>query len=229
MANKTALITGSSKGLGRSLARVFAQNAYDVILHGRNEEALSVLRGEILARGVNCDVVVGDICDAATIERLAALAQDRGLDVLINNAAVYVNSSLEGITEEALRGVIETNLVSPLLLIKKVYASLRASQSALIININSLASKTPGPGESLYAASKLGLRGFSASFRFEASRDRVRILDVYLGAMLTDMSKARNDSDKFILPGEAADLIFRLVLDYPSMGVDEVELKRRRY
>jgi NAD(P)-dependent dehydrogenase (short-subunit alcohol dehydrogenase family) len=84
-------------------------------------------------------------------------------------------------------------------------------------------------GEAVYAASKHGLRGFSRALRFEALRDQILVLEVYLGAMSTSMVESRKDPEKCIQPDDAARLVVSVCADYPSLRLDEIHVARRRY
>jgi short-subunit dehydrogenase len=229
MAGRTIIITGSSRGLGRSLAIVFAKNEYNIILHGRDENALIQVKEEVLRNGVDCDTVRGDITSEETIERLFEIAEKRNLDGLINNAGIYVNKPFHDTAPEKFRQVIEVNLLAPIILTKKIYPIFQRKKSGLIININSMAGKYGSEGESAYCASKHGLRGFTRSIQFEANRDHVRVFEVYLGTMNTGMVEGRRDPEKCIQTAEAAEFIYGMIQEYPSMKIDEVDLSRRRY
>lgn len=229
MPDKTVLITGSSKGLGRSLAEVFARNQFNVILHGRDALALKSAEEAVLRQGVRCEVVKGDITSARTIGRLRVIAARRNLDVLINNAGIYVNEAFRSQDPDVFRRVIEVNLIAPALLTRQVYSIFQKKRSGLIININSIAGKNGADGEAAYCASKHGLGGFTKSLQFEANRDNIRVIDIYLGAMNTAMAKGRKDPEKCIRTEEAAELIFSLCEDYPSMRIGEIDLLRRIY
>jgi short-subunit dehydrogenase len=229
MANKTVLITGSSKGLGASLALEYSRNEYDVILHGRNEQRLAEVQSSVLNNGVECEAVIGDITSDETLGRLAEIAEKRNVDVVVNNAAVYLNQSFSEMDINDFRDVIEVNLLAPVRLIKKMLPVFQSKKTGLIININSVAGNVSSAGESAYASSKHGLRGFSKSLQFDATKIGVSLIDVYLGAMQTQMTSDRPNSEMFIVPSEAADTIVRLSRDYRSMKITEINIGRRRY
>jgi short-subunit dehydrogenase len=229
MAGETLLITGSSKGLGEVLARTFAYNKYNVILHGRDEQRLGRVEEAVLKNDVACDVVRGDIISEETIDRLFEAAVRRNLDVLINNAGIYANKPFQEMGMDEFRRIIEVNLIAPIALTKRIFPIFQKKGGGLIVNISSAAGKYPSDGESAYCASKHGLRGFTSSLQFDATRSNVRIIDVYLGAMKTDIAKNRRDPEKFIETSDAADLILRLSKDYPSMRINEIDLGRRNY
>ena len=229
MSCKTVLITGSSKGLGKSLALTFAKNKCNIILHGRDERGLKQVEEGVLENNVSCNVVRGDITSEETIDRLYETAVRRNIDILINNAGIYVNRPFKDMNPAEFRKVIEVNLIAPVVLTKRIFPIFQSKSSGIIININSIAGKNASDGETAYCASKHGLRGFTSSLQFEAIRYGVRVIDVYLGAMNTGMVKGRKDPEKCIETSEAANLIYGLCKDYPSMRIGEIHLYRRKY
>lgn len=223
---KTVLITGSSKGLGKSLALMFARNKYAVIIHGRDEPALRELYDLILKNEVNCDIIVGDLNSQKTLDSLRDVAVRRKIDVLINNAAIHVHKPFGDMTEKEMRRIIEINLIVPAQLTMKIYPIMRERKSGIIININSMAATVANELEAAYCASKHGLRGFARSFRYEATRHGVRVVSVYLGAMRTGMTSYRSDWDRLISPDEAATIITNICKDYKTVTIDEIDLRR---
>lgn len=226
MMPKTVLITGSSKGLGHSLALVFAHNKYNLIIHGRDEPALAELYDLILKNEVNCDIIVGDLSSQKTLDSLRDVAVRRELDVLINNAAIHVHKPFGEMSEKEMRRIIEVNLIVPVQLTMKIYPLMRAKKSGIIININSMAATVANELEAAYVASKHGLRGFARSLRYEATRHGVRVVSVYLGAMRTGITSYRTDWERLIAPDEAAAVIVGICKDYKSLTIDEIDLRR---
>ncbi|MBI1937701.1 MAG: SDR family oxidoreductase [Ignavibacteriales bacterium] len=229
MNTKTVLITGASKGLGEQLAKIFSKNNYNIIIHGRDIKRLEALQEAVLKEGVECFIAAGDLKSIKTIYSLAETAEAKNIDILINNAAVYLKKSLTETSFEDYRNVIESNLLAPIFLIKQLFPFFERKGEGAIININSFAGKNGSDGESAYCASKHGLRGFTNSIQYDAVRAGIRIIDVYLGAMNTDMVNGRKDKEKCISTVEAADFIFKLCSDYKSMRVNEIDLARRIY
>jgi len=227
--NKTVLITGSSKGLGEALSLIFAKNSHDIIIHGRDAIKLAEIKKRLIVEGVICDIIVGDLLNDDTLSELAKLSDSRDIDIFINNAAIYLQKPFIEISEDEIKNILYTNLIAPILLTKKIFPIFKRKKSGLILNINSFAGKNSGDGESIYCASKHGLKGFMGSLQFDANRNGVRIVDVYLGAMNTQMVKGRKDVEKCITPSEAADLIYKLCTEYKSLRISEVDLLRRLY
>lgn len=223
---KTVLITGASRGLGKALVEIFTSknhnflgpdNDYRLILHCKESELPKPM-------GIECDVVKGDLILDDTISSLA----EYDIDILINNAGIYINKPFAETTEDDFREIIDINLLTPILLTKALWPTLKKN-SGLVININSMAGKQGGQGETAYCASKHGLRGFSSALQFDATRDGIRIIDVFLGAMQTDMAKGRKNFDKLISPSEIAKVIFNLCENYQSLRVTEIDINRRKY
>jgi len=124
--------------------------------------------------------------------------------------------------------MVETNLIAPMLLIKRVSWMFKLEWGGVIININSAAGKQPNPIESVYCASKHGLRGFTSSLQCGVSKN-AQIIDVYLGAMKTDMTSGREDFNDFIDPSDAAQAIFALSENYKSLKIKEITIARKNY
>lgn len=217
---KTVLITGASRGLGAALASEFIAKGYRLILNSTSP---------IKRLDPSYRIVTGDLKDEGhTIMALVDAMNHWAIDVLINNAAIYDKDAFLNKSMDDLRAMLETNLVAPANLIRRAWHLLKAKKG-LIININSLAGKQGSDGEAIYCASKFGLRGLSDSLQIEASKDGIGILDVYIGAMKTDMTKHRPDWDKLIEPREVASLIHQLTVSYKFMRVSEIVIKRKVY
>ncbi|MEE9356498.1 MAG: SDR family oxidoreductase [Methylococcaceae bacterium] len=219
---KTVLITGASRGLGKALARIFIDNKDGLILHSR----------ETMIKPppwITHEVIYGDLALGKTITRLANIAKRMDVDILINNAGIYLNKSFPDMTIAEFKEVIDINLLAPIELTKAIWPIFQKKKSGIVININSMAGKQGSNGESAYCASKHGLRGFSSSLQFDATKHNIRVIDVYPGGMRTDMTKDRANSEKLIDPCEVAQLIFKLCEDYPSMRITEIDLNRRIY
>jgi len=228
MMQKTALITGSSKGLGRKLAFVFAQNKHNIILHGRDQPSMAEVADEVLKKGVICDAVLGDLSSQKTIDNLYEVAAKRKLDILINNAGMYAHKPFGEMSAKELTRIIEVNLIAPALLIMKIYPLMKERKSGIIINVSSMAATVANELEAAYCASKHGLRGFARSFRYEAARHGVRTVSIYLSAMRTAMTAYREDHALLIDPFEAARQIYNVCKDYESLIVEEIALRRKR-
>ncbi|OGO30607.1 MAG: hypothetical protein A2Z29_11590 [Chloroflexi bacterium RBG_16_56_11] len=195
MKRECVMITGSSRGLGRQLALVFARNNHDIILHGRDKEKLAIVREEVLRSGVDCDICSGDLGKNHTIEELCKVAFKKDVAVLINNAGTSSGSieaaeherklPLDEIAVEQIDEILTTNLLAAIKLTKGIYPLFLSKKSGTIININSLLGREPRAFQSIYCASKWGLRGFTDSLRLEAANHNIRVIGVYLSRIKT--------------------------------------------
>jgi len=223
---ETVLLTGACRGLGDAIRNSFAERDRDynlVLLCRDSREDFSYIPPE------STYIVFGDLMDPWVITELGKVALKRGVGILINNAAIYMNKSFDQMEDGEIRRIVETDLTVPMLLTKAVWPSFKARGGGLVININSLAGLTGGNGETAYCAAKHGLAGFSKALQFDGTRDNVRVLNLYIGAMQTDMTANRADQDKFIDPNEVADLIVWLCKDHKSLRITELTVARRNY
>jgi 3-oxoacyl-[acyl-carrier protein] reductase len=227
---ESVLITGSSRGLGKALAYTFAKNGYNIILHGREWGVLETMRNEIIsAYPRKVQIVVGDICNEGTILQLADIAERANISGLINNAGIYMNKGFMCTAPTHFRKIIDTNLLAPILLTHRLFPLFQRKQSGIIININSIAGENGSSGETAYCASKHGLRGFSKALQFDAVKNNIRVIDIILGAMKTDMTNERSDQEKLIEPYDAARLIFKIYGEHNTLRINEISIGRRNY
>lgn len=168
-----AVVTGAGGGIGAAIARQLAPLADSLILVGRRAAPLQLLRSELK---VPVQLVCGDLADAATLAAIEAAArQSGGLNLLVNNAGVSEFHSFETQSPDAIRGMIETNLLAPMLLTRQLLPLLRQAPSAQVVNVGSIFGLLGFPGFAAYGASKAGLKGFSQSLRRELSDTGVEV------------------------------------------------------
>ena len=212
--DKWILITGASKGLGREMALVFAQAGGDLILTARSGDLLEQVADEVRNCGGQCINVVGDLCDGAVLDQVKALALDKQIDVLVNNAGIVDITTLEDVSDQRVRDVIEINLLVPIQLTKAVIGMFKQRKAGIIVNINSAGGKRPVPDHTIYCASKYGLNGFVESLKIEVKSLGIRILNVCPGKMATDLFAAAGrdmDTAAFIPPREIAEGVLYLL------------------
>ena len=175
--NKCALVTASSKGLGKAIAKEFINQDYRVILHGRDKNKLLTTREELGSNVI--DAIVGDLRSEVTVEKLYDVSKER-ISVLVNNAAIpCYGLPLDEMNEDQVWESLETNLVAPIKLTKKIYPLLKQQGYGSIININSIVGKEPKKFRSVHSATKWGLKGFTKSLRIEAHEHNVQLINIY--------------------------------------------------
>ncbi len=186
---RTALITGASRGLGKALAHALAERHWNLILTARDAERLGATRDE-LATMTHVASIAGDVTDETHRRALAVLARGHGgLDALINNAGALGPSPQPGLLDyplDTLRWVYDTNVVAPLGVIQAVRSDLKPR--ACIVNVTSDAAVNAYGGWGGYGSSKAALEQLSAIFAAENTELRVYWVDP--GDMRTDMHQA---------------------------------------
>ncbi len=185
---KVALITGSSRGLGFTLADFLAAQGYTLILDARNETALETAAQQLRRYGHPVHALPGDVTDAAHRRALAEVAARQGrLDLLVNNASDLGASPLPELTRyplERLRELFGTNVFAPLGLVQETIAPLRARRG-LVVNVSSDAAVGAYPGWGAYGSSKAALDLLSRTLAAEL--EDVGVVSVDPGDLQTQM------------------------------------------
>lgn len=182
---KTIVITGAGRGLGLTLARTFAENGDHVVLLGRTLSKLEDAAASIgeRAMAVQCDVSSPDSVRAA----FAAIAERHPkIDVLINNAAIFIPSTIAEASDELILSSINTNLTGAILCARAAIPMLGAGGQ--IINVSSESVELPFALLILYQSSKAGLEKFSRLLHDELQKDGIRVSFVRAGQMVDDTS-----------------------------------------
>jgi NAD(P)-dependent dehydrogenase (short-subunit alcohol dehydrogenase family) len=225
---RTALITGASRGLGLALARGLAARHWNLIITARDAERLRQARNE-LASITHVAALAGDVTDPAHRESLAVLAQGHaGLDAVVNNAGALGPSPQPALLEyplEALAHVFRANVVAPLGILQAVRDQLKPG--ARVLNVTSDAGKVPYPGWGGYGATKAALDQLSAVLAIENPELKVYWVDP--GDMRTDMHQAafpgEDISDRPLPDARVPGLIALLESDLPSGRYSVAELE----
>ena len=216
---RTALITGASRGLGLALARGLAARGWNLILTARDAERLGTVRND-LAAVTHVAALAGDVTDPAHREQLAVLARGHtGLDALINNAGLLGPSPQPGLLDyplDVLSEVYRANVVAPLGLIQALRSDLK--EGARIVNVTSDAGVTPYPGWGGYGSSKAALEQLSSVLATENPDLKVYWVDP--GDMRTDMHQAafpgEDISDRPLPEARVPGFVTLLEGDFPS-------------
>lgn len=169
-----AVITGATGGIGQAIARELANQADWLILVGRNVNALKALQANIGVQKAH--IVAGDIGQEETLHAIeAAVRRLGGINLLVNNAGTSDFHAFETQSIDAIVGMLQTNLLSPMLLTRRMLPLLRQAPRAQIVNIGSVFGSMGYPGFAAYGASKSGLKGFTQALRRELADTGVRV------------------------------------------------------
>ena len=222
--NKVILITGGSDGLGKALATDLAKDN-QVIIMATNEEKLKKVAEE-----VGCDYYVTDVTSFWEVDEKIAHLENKysKIDVLINNAGLWIQEELDQNEPDRIEEVIKVNLLGVINVTKAIIPSMKTNKDGLIININSQAGINYKAERVVYNASKWGVTGFSKSLEPELAKYGIRVTDLMPGMMKTDMFK-KMDIEKNMANGldtkEVARLV-RFIVDTPKdVMIPEVGIK----
>lgn len=204
LTDKVVVVTGGSRGLGRSMVLAFARRGADVVITSRKLPACEMLAEEVMestgrkALGVACHVGHWNQCD----ELFDTVYEQFGrCDVLVNNAGMSpLYDSLGEISESLFQKVIDVNLKGPFRLAARFGERMVADGGGSIINVSSIAAVRPTPVEAVYGAAKAGINNMTVSFA-RAFGPSVRVNTIMPGPFMTDISKAW-DLDAFAQTAE---------------------------
>lgn len=188
--DKVAIITGSTRGIGRAAAKLFAQEGAKVVVTGTNEEAGASCIEEIKAAGGEGFFKKTNVMDETELDALVAAALDTygRVDILINNAGIGGSvSNINDITQDEWDKVLAINLTSPFKLSKKLVPVMEGQGGGVIVNVASMAATAAGRGGLAYTTAKHGLLGFTRMLSFDHGKNGVRVNAVLPGPIDTDM------------------------------------------
>jgi short-subunit dehydrogenase len=177
----TVLITGASEGIGKATALLFAQNGYNVVLAARNSDRLSEVCEEIEALGGSALAVPTDVRDAEQVQSLVktALAHYPSIDVLVNNAGIYISGPVAQFTLDDWHQTIDTNLWGYIHTVHAVLPHFLAQQQGAIVNVGSIGGKVALPYLTPYTTSKFAITGFTEALRAELSSKGIHVCGIY--------------------------------------------------
>jgi len=229
LAGQVGVVTGAGRGIGAAIALRLAKLGAFVVLAGRNpshleQNAKAITQGGGKAEFVQCDVT--SLPSVETLERRVTSAH-RGLDILVNNAGVgNFTTPLHQLPTEEWDRIVNTNLRGAFYAIRALVPLMIRGQSGHIINISSMAGKSPLPNGAAYAASKWALNGLSYSIAEELRAHNVRVSLICPGSTETELSpRAGRDSSRMLKPDDIAHVVEMLVTQAPQSFASEVLLR----
>lgn len=196
MSQKTVLITGTSSGVGLETALLFAENDYQVYASMRNLAKKDKLLEAADSRNVTLKIIEMDVSQVDSIQQAVKLVlEEQGqIDILVNNAGAGFAKTTENATDEEIRWVIETNLLSVIRCTKAVLPAMRARNSGHVINISSVGGLVGQPFNELYCAAKFGVEGFTESMAtYITPYFNIYFSAIEPGGILTAFGKSATD------------------------------------
>ena len=188
---RVALVTGGSRGLGRSMAAALATAGAAVVLTARVQEVAEAVAGEIAAAtGARAVGLGADVTHRADVDAMVARTLDRfgRLDILINNAGINIRRPIEQLEEAEWDQVLDTNLKGPWLCCRAVAAPMKQQRWGRVINVSSMLGEISIPGRTPYASSKGGLTLLTKTLALEWARDGINVNALCPGPFATEIN-----------------------------------------
>lgn len=187
---KNLVISGASRGIGKAIVQHFAKEGWNVLFCSRNPENLSKLEKELTTKFPN-QFFKGIVCDVSKAEDINIFADTckshfSTIDVLINNAGVFIPGDIHSISNEDLDQMMRTNVYSAIQLTSLLLPSMNEAKKAHIFNMSSIAGLEAYPNGGAYNVTKHALTGFSKTLRNELKQKEIAVSTIYPGATLTD-------------------------------------------
>jgi short-subunit dehydrogenase len=224
------VITGASRGLGKAIAHLFAQNGHDLILTSRSEVALYNAVQELMALypGIRVKAKPFDLSIKGSAQAFGnwVLGLQAPVDVLVNNAGLFDPGSVYNEPDGTLEHMMAVNLYSAYHVTRSVISHMMAQKSGHIFNMCSIASLKAYPNGGAYSISKYALAGFSTNLREEMKPFGIKVTAVYPGAAYTDSWEDSGVDPKRIMQADdIASMIYTASQLSPQACVEEIVLR----
>jgi len=228
LTNRTAIVTGGTRGIGRAIATSLVAAGVKVAITARSERDLSDAVSKLGNAG-------GYVCDVRDYEQvkstIAQITADLGgIDILVNNAGIGIFETVESMSVEDFRAVLETNVFGVFYCCHEVIPLMKRRGGGYIINISSLAGANPHARMAAYNASKFALNGFSEALMQEVRHDNIKVSYIMPGSVNTEFGgDSPSDENSWQLqPADIAQAVMDL-LEYPERGlVSRLEIRPSR-
>jgi len=230
--DKTVVVTGGSDGIGKHICLKLAAQKCRLAIIGRDTARLSAVQAQCTSLGApRVETYACDIQDSAALNATAkTMMQDFGaIDILINNAGIWHKAGpLDTIAPDMLTATVQTNLTALMQLTQALIADLRAREEAIILNIASKSGVVAQGGQSVYTATKYGVRGFTEVLKVDEQDSGIRVAGLYQSGTNTGMfAKANEDvpNHVFTEPGDLAEVVVFMLSQPPKVWLHDVRVE----
>lgn len=196
--NKTAIITGASKGIGRQMAKAFAENGYNLLINYNNsKKEAEELCQQLNSKGIIAYAYKADVSDRKQVDFMVefCIKRFKNIDLLINNAGVAQSILFTDITQDDWKRMIDINLTGVFNCTQSVVKYMISEKKGKIINISSIWGMVGGSCEVHYSTVKAGIIGFTKALAKELGPSNIQVNSIAPGVIQTDMLKGLNDKD----------------------------------
>jgi NAD(P)-dependent dehydrogenase (short-subunit alcohol dehydrogenase family) len=235
MPDRAAIVTGASRGIGLALAEVLAEEGYALTVASRKPEKLEEAADALRAKGADVEAVAANVGDDRAIGDLVARHRERfgRLDVLVNNAGVGVGAAAAEHQTKFVDLQLAVNVRSIVLLYRESLELLRAAgaehRNALVINVASMAGKSPQPFLSVYAATKAAVIAYTQAMNKELNHEGVKSVAFCPGFVDTDMSdfiKGSIPPEEMLRTSDIAEAVRFVLRLSPNCVIPEIVFQR---
>lgn len=235
MAERAALITGGSSGIGLAIARMLGEEGYALTVSARREEKLTDAVGGLVDAGLEATAVVADVSDEEQVVGLVAQHEKRygRLDVLVNNAGVGIGGPLAEVETKKVDLQLGVNLRSYVIATREATPMLKAAGDehgkALIVNTASIAAKAGQGWLAVYSATKAGVVGLSQATQMELGSDGVQctaLCPAFVDTAMTEWVRDEVEPEQMIQPEDLAETVRLLLRTSPYCLIPEVVFAR---
>jgi 3-oxoacyl-[acyl-carrier protein] reductase len=219
LTGKNAIVTGGTRGIGRGIATALISAGANVAITGRIESDIENATSQLSKIGPG--TVSGYVCNVRNYDAVKSLFAAFGIvDILINNAGVGIFSSVESMSPEDFRAVLETNVFGVFYCCHEAIPLMKKRGGGYIINISSLAGANPHAQMAAYNASKFGLNGFSEALMQEVRHDGIKVSYIMPGSVNTEFGGDEPSDQKSwqLQPADIAQVVMDL-LEYPERAL----------
>jgi NAD(P)-dependent dehydrogenase (short-subunit alcohol dehydrogenase family) len=234
-AERAALVTGASSGIGLAIARVLGQEGYALTVAARRPDKLETAAQGLKAEGFDVQAVAANVSDEAEIQKVVAAHSERygRLDVLVNNAGVGVGAGVADIETKRLDMQLDINLRSIVLFYRECMSMLRAAagehKNALVVNTSSISGKRGEAWLSVYSATKHGVVGWTEAMNKEIGSEGIKstaLCPAFVDTPMTDFVKGQVPADEMIRPEDIAEAVRYLTKVSPACVIPEMMFVR---
>jgi short-subunit dehydrogenase len=227
---ETAVITGASSGVGKSLAIQLSDAGYKVVLAARSENKLNAIAEEIQTKGGNCLVVPTDVSQPEQINNLKVRTLEYGdVFVVINNAGLGNFCKIEDVTLEDWNRQLDVNLRASFLVSQAFIPGMKQREKGMLVFMNSVAGKKGYPYSAAYVASKFGMRGLADSMREELRENNIKVISIHPGAVDTpfwDETGVNFPREEMLDTSTLAQSIMHAIQSPGNFTVEELVVRR---